>query len=379
MCDEILANMETMLCTFQEDLGQLSAEIETLQEQSLTMNVKLSNRKQVQSALDEFVHDVAVPPPVIKRICEEEVNEAYLEYLMVLSDKMAFLETDDVRQSRARRDVMPEVEKLRVKATEKIRSFLLERIRAAGRPNARYGSYEIVQQNMLLKFMYFNRFLIDHSPAVAAEVRSEYTEVMSQMYARMFKQYLANLLKLRYESEPDRDDVIGAEEGAKRTLFSSKPVLKETAGVFTLGDRADVLHELEAPVIIPSVARQRQQRFPHERLFRSFHYALLDNATSERSFVVDFFQADDAATIEIFNGIFRPSLNVYLVRPAPRRVAARGSWSPAWRTWGRRAAAAVAAAAARLPWPRLTDLCTHVRACRNTWSSTCRPATMPSA
>ncbi len=45
MCDQILESMETLLTGFQEDLGSISAEIQTLQTQSLSMNVKLRNRK----------------------------------------------------------------------------------------------------------------------------------------------------------------------------------------------------------------------------------------------------------------------------------------------------------------------------------------------
>lgn len=40
--------MENMLGQFQSDLGNISGEIQTLQEQSLSMNVKLKNRKAVR-------------------------------------------------------------------------------------------------------------------------------------------------------------------------------------------------------------------------------------------------------------------------------------------------------------------------------------------
>lgn len=44
-CDGILEVMEQMLGGFQHDLGNLSSEIKSLQEQSLTMKLKLRNRK----------------------------------------------------------------------------------------------------------------------------------------------------------------------------------------------------------------------------------------------------------------------------------------------------------------------------------------------
>ena len=44
-CDSILEVMEQMLGGFQSDLSNISSEIKHLQEQSLSMSVKLRNRK----------------------------------------------------------------------------------------------------------------------------------------------------------------------------------------------------------------------------------------------------------------------------------------------------------------------------------------------
>ena len=55
-----------MLSGFQSDLGSLSAEIQTLQEQSIAMNVKLKNRQAVRGELSQFVDEMAVPDSMIK-------------------------------------------------------------------------------------------------------------------------------------------------------------------------------------------------------------------------------------------------------------------------------------------------------------------------
>ncbi|KHJ46214.1 hypothetical protein D918_03262 [Trichuris suis] len=44
-CDGILMKMETMLSGFQADLSSISDEIQSLQEQSVNMSVKLKNRQ----------------------------------------------------------------------------------------------------------------------------------------------------------------------------------------------------------------------------------------------------------------------------------------------------------------------------------------------
>ena len=65
-CDEILEEMERMLLGFQGELGSLSNEIETLQKQSISMNVQLCNRQAVRGELSQFVDDMIVPEQLIK-------------------------------------------------------------------------------------------------------------------------------------------------------------------------------------------------------------------------------------------------------------------------------------------------------------------------
>lgn len=79
------------------------------------------------------------------------------------------------------------------------------------------------------------------------------------------------------------EDLIGAEDGPKKgaSFFSSKPSTKAKSSVFSLGQRAAVLDELDAEIIVPHAAKETggkdakdkqnktETRFPYERLFRS--------------------------------------------------------------------------------------------------------------
>jgi hypothetical protein len=55
-----------MLKGFQCDLSSLSSEIQTLQEQSVAMNVRLKNRQAVRGELSQFVDEMVVPEIMIK-------------------------------------------------------------------------------------------------------------------------------------------------------------------------------------------------------------------------------------------------------------------------------------------------------------------------
>ena len=79
-----------MLRGFQGDLSNISAQIKFLQDESLSMNVKLRNRKAAETQLSGFIDNLVVPPQLVSSISEGEVNEAYLEYVLELNKKVAF-------------------------------------------------------------------------------------------------------------------------------------------------------------------------------------------------------------------------------------------------------------------------------------------------
>ena len=57
-CDGILERMEQLLVSFQTDLGSISSEILSLQQESVEMNLRLKNRQAVRGELSQFVDDL---------------------------------------------------------------------------------------------------------------------------------------------------------------------------------------------------------------------------------------------------------------------------------------------------------------------------------
>ena len=119
-CDAILREMESLLLGFKNDLGKISSEIKSLQDQSSTMGTKLRNRKAAEYSLGAFVEDVALAPDLVLAIADGEVSEAYLRRLVELDRHLEFMRTDATASaSAAARDVAPELERLRAKAAAK--------------------------------------------------------------------------------------------------------------------------------------------------------------------------------------------------------------------------------------------------------------------
>ena len=123
-CDKLLENMENMLLSFRADLGSISSEIQSLQQQSVQMNIKLRNRQAIRGELTQFVDEMAVPEEMIMTIMDSPVQEpAFLENLQNLEHKINFLKEQSFHDARSCLDVKDIVDKLKIRAICKIREF----------------------------------------------------------------------------------------------------------------------------------------------------------------------------------------------------------------------------------------------------------------
>ncbi|PFX27268.1 Vacuolar protein sorting-associated protein 52-like [Stylophora pistillata] len=217
-----------------EDLGSISSEIQTLQEQSLSMNIKLKNRQAIKGELSQFVGEIAIPPSMVSHICDTPVTEqAFIEQLHELHHKIDFAKEQSFKGALSVNDVGDELEKL----------------------------------------------------------------------------------KSKFEEQADRDDLMGIEDNAKRDILFQMNIvaLKNRSTIFTLGSRGSVLtSELEEPVIVPHAAQKSEKKYSFESLFRSMHFALLDNSCREYLFLADFFMVQKNSARDLFTAVFGKTLSLFL-------------------------------------------------------------------
>ncbi|CAL9704030.1 unnamed protein product [Knipowitschia caucasica] len=309
-CDSILERMEGMLSGFQSDLSSISSEIQSLQQQSVSMNVRLKNRQATRSNLSQLVDELVVPGAMISKILDSPVTEQeFLEQLHELNNKINFAKELSFRETLACSDIQDIVDRLKLKAVAKIREFILQKIYAFRKPMTNYQ----IPQNTLLKYRFFYQFLLANERTVAKEIRDEYVDTMSKIYFSYFKSYSSRLLKVQYEEVADKDDLMGVEDTAKKGFFS-KPSLKSRNTIFTVGQRGNILSpaELEGPILVPHTAQRGDCRYPYETLFRSQHFALLDNGCREFLFLCDFFMVTGNSALDLFNCIMGKTLAMFL-------------------------------------------------------------------
>ncbi|XP_050459656.1 vacuolar protein sorting-associated protein 52 homolog [Cataglyphis hispanica] len=305
-CDNILEKMESMLMNFQSDLGSISSEILCLQRKSVAMSQQLSNRQVIRGPLSQFIEDMTVSEALIAGIMDCPVTEKeFLIQLQNLNHKINFVKEQSFKDAKSCLDVTDILEKLKIKAMTKIRTYLLEQIYKFRKPMSNYQ----VPQNNMLKYKFFFEFVLANERNVAEEICGEYIDTMSKIYYSYFKMYSSKLMKLQFEERASKDDLMGVEDTASRGIFH-KTTLKHKGTVFSIDTRGEVLSsQLEASIIVPHTAKTR---YHYEALFRSEQYALVDNACREYLFLLEFFKARNTQALDIFNQIMGKTLSLMI-------------------------------------------------------------------
>lgn len=105
-----------MLDGFQKNLCSISSEIQQLQHQSVTMNVKLKNRQSIRGELSQFIDEMCIPESMIASIMEGSLTERlFLESLHELNHKINFLYEKSPAEIKCFNDIHEILYKLKIK------------------------------------------------------------------------------------------------------------------------------------------------------------------------------------------------------------------------------------------------------------------------
>lgn len=97
-CDDVLNSVEINLTKFQNDLGAVSAEIETLQARSTALSVRLENRKTIEKGLGPIVEEITVSPSVVRKISEGSIDESWVRALSEVEKRSKALDLKSKEQ-----------------------------------------------------------------------------------------------------------------------------------------------------------------------------------------------------------------------------------------------------------------------------------------
>lgn len=304
----MLDSVENNLTEFRNDLAAVSADIESLQSRSTTLTVRLENRKAVEKALGPIVEELSVSPVVVSKISEGHIDESWVKMLSEIDKRTAARQANasSPRQSKAWAELGPLLEKLVTKAVERIRDFIVAQIKALRSPHI---NAQIIQQQNFLKFKELYGFLHRHHATLAEEICQAYMNTMRWYYANQFARYEKALQQLKTHIL-DKNDVLGHDDPSRKaSVLSGTRTTGPPHDAFNLGRRIDLLKTNSQAAISSYLAEEDSSTHYCEVPFRNFNLALIDNATTEYSFLAAYFSPSlSMGTISRhFNYIFEPT------------------------------------------------------------------------
>ena len=352
-CDETLAHIENVLSNFQTSLGKISGEISNLQSSSSHVTQRLLECKETELALGEYVEQLTISPDLIAKVLSTEVGDGteYIQVCKALSEKLIFKRDVKRRGGQdatyaAFTDIESELERLRIKAIQKVRDFFIQKFHSLRKPKT---NIQLLQTNVLKKYKPLVDFLQVHGADIFREIRALYVETMGKVLKTALHNYISALSVLKLESGSTSKnktgqyigDVDASASSSSATLLSASTSANNASGGgggggggsgshfisslgqgsgiagsipttndgksahtnFSLGKRANTLANIEtaAPIIAHSISGSK---LPWEALFRSSQKLLVDMATFEYLFCIDFWKGDS----QIFRDVFAQPL-----------------------------------------------------------------------
>lgn len=315
-CDDVLSSVETNLTSFRDDLAAVSADIEHLQARSTALNVRLENRKAVEKGLGPVVEELSVSPVVVSEIAEGHVDESWVKMLAEVEKRSEAVAKSSKQQqgqgqSRALADLAPLLEKLTLKAIERIRDYFVAQVKALRSPHM---NAQIIQQQKFLKYKELYAFLHRHHSQLADEISLAYMNTMRWYYLNQFGRYQKALDKIKLHVI-DKTDVLGHEDTSRKGTVlggGGRGLSGPPHDAFNLGRRIDLLKTPNQTALSSYLAEEDQSTHYLEVPFRNFNLALLDNATAEYTFLASFFTPSLtlARVGKNFNYIFDPTFQL---------------------------------------------------------------------
>ncbi|WWC90632.1 uncharacterized protein L201_005568 [Kwoniella dendrophila CBS 6074] len=305
--DELLSSLEAYLSTFQNDLSAVSGQISDLQGRSSEIESQLKGRKTIIPPLNALLTDITLPPSLVLTIRDtlpSQNPELWLSAIVELDQKIGLISSRSSKV-KAVKELLPIIDGLKVKALNVLPPFLLNLIKPLRSASKGLSTNLVILQNsLLLRYQPFYQFLYNHSPDnsnLAKQVERGYVNASRSYYETAFRRYTRSLsaIKLRIT---EKNELIGS-TATPVPDPSSQSNTNDYARTSLNGINKDKLKfkdldmdDEDSSVILAYMADDKDYRAPIEAIFRSLALVLLDNASSEFTFIVRFFARSHSST-----------------------------------------------------------------------------------
>ncbi|KAF6994688.1 hypothetical protein CFC21_011327, partial [Triticum aestivum] len=159
---------------------------------------------------------------------------------------------------------------------------------------------QILQQNLLQKYRHLVLFLKEHGIEKYNDVCAAYVDKMNKVLSEDFRVYLEALESLKLDIGVSTD-VIGYDANVVDLIPRGREQLRNHRFMFSLGERSNILKEIDQPGLVPCISEANSLKYPYEVIFRSLQKLLMDTASSEYIFIKAFFR-DESMFYRVFEG-----------------------------------------------------------------------------
>ena len=285
-CDKTLETMENLLKDFQESLKQMSTDINTLQTKSQEITKKLNNRKEYEQYLGDFTRNLAITREFVNEVCNTEVGLQYLTTIQSLEEKIKYCRRKEVRDTNAAQEAYINLEKLKVKAAENIRKWMISRVTEL----ITYPDTQMIIQDVLMRCHDLVVFLKENAADVDKFARNYYVDSLSRFYLEIFRNLARNVTQKMARISTQDETLVPVSQS--RSFFSRRRTVGESTLFFSLGERYKLLQNALQPP-----QQFGEGSYPVEALLRSLYMRLVDCVADENNFSTTFWNDDSICTL----------------------------------------------------------------------------------
>ncbi|EIW82324.1 Vps52-domain-containing protein [Coniophora puteana RWD-64-598 SS2] len=293
----LLDSLESFLATFQKDLSLVSGQISELQDRSKDIDNRLRSRRKIEKPLSGLLSELVIPPPLANTLLSTDVGEPWIPAIQNFETRLESLKARS--RVKAARDLADVAEGLRIVVATKLRAFFLaifQPIRESATTNM-----QVMQASVLMKYRPLFAFLQRQAPPVAQEVQRSYAGAVRTYYETGFRRYIRSLGWIKSRSPQTVETIIPA-SGEK--------------GDADFGPSRLMHAKLDGPgVILAFMGDNKSYKESTEAIYRSLMMVLMDNATAEYSFVMQFFRPEPFARPTLKLTAFSPGESSMLLSP----------------------------------------------------------------
>lgn len=308
--DNVLESVETYLANFKSELGQVSAEIESLQARSVQLNAQLDNRRNVEKLLGPSVEQISLSPRAVRAIAEGPIDENFAKAVTEIEARHLNITGKNKISNvpKAAEELAPMLDDLKGRAVERIRDYLVAQIKALRSPNV---NAQVIQQQNLLKHKELYPFLARNNPQLAEEIAQAYVNTMRWYYSSNLTRYNTALSKLQLHNI-DQNDLLGSDPSARKpNVLGQGKSTQVQHDSFGLGKRADYLKSKDERALPAHLAEDSKTTSYLEVPFRNFNQVLLDNLSAEYSVLTELFSNNTYHQVSRrVLAIFEPSFTI---------------------------------------------------------------------